>query len=116
MASLEEDTLTPDFWQDQKRAQIVTQKMSRIKALLDRYNGWKNNASDLAVLLEVALEVDDESVATEIEGLCNRLNKELEKFEFCKVARSVALNVGFGNSKSRFRATGLIRLPGPDGS
>jgi len=56
---LEEETLAPDFWIDQKVAQKTTQKMSRIKILLDRYESWQTAVSDLSVLLEVGLEEDD---------------------------------------------------------
>jgi hypothetical protein len=50
---LEETSLEPDFWGDQKQAQKVTQKMSRLKAQLDRYEGWQRGISDVGVLVEV---------------------------------------------------------------
>lgn len=115
---MEEETLVQDFWLDQKRAQHVTQRMSRLKNSLDQYVGWTSSASDLAVLLQVALEENDESVAAEIEAGCKRLNGELERFELTRLLSGeydessalVTINAGAGGTDAQDWAEMLLRM------
>ena len=58
--------MEPDFWKDQKLAQQVTQKMSRLKQTLDQHRKWCDEVSDLEVLVQVGIEESDESIAGEI--------------------------------------------------
>lgn len=115
---LEETSLEPDFWGDQKQAQKVTQKMSRLKAQLDRYEGWQRGISDVGVLVEVGLEVNDESVIGEIDASCQRLNKELARFEFERLlsgeyddsAAIVSIQAGAGGTDAQDWTEMLLRM------
>ena len=118
LKKLEELTLGQDFWTDQKEAQKVTQKMSRLKAQLEMYEGWRRGISDQAVLLEVGLEENDESIAAEIESGCNKLNRELEKFEFQRLLSGeyddssaiVTINAGAGGTDAQDWTEMMLRM------
>jgi peptide chain release factor 2 len=110
--------LEPNFWNDQKRSQDVSQKISRIKNNIDRFEGWQRTVSDLNVLVEVALEVDDSSVESEINDGVSRLQKELEKYEFQRLLSGeydqgsaiVTINAGAGGTDAQDWTEMLLRM------
>jgi peptide chain release factor 2 len=118
LGELEKQTLEPDFWQDQSHAQQTTQKMSRLKQPLEQYRRWCSELSDLGVLVQVGIEEGDESVADEIERACQRLNSELEKYEFNQLlsgeyddsAAIVTINAGTGGTDAQDWAEMMLRM------
>lgn len=92
--------------------------MSRLKNVLEQYEGWQATASDLSVLLQVALEENDESVAGEIETGCKRLNEALERFELTRLLSGeyddssalVTINAGAGGTDAQDWAEMLLRM------
>ncbi|MBY0359904.1 MAG: peptide chain release factor 2 [Candidatus Obscuribacterales bacterium] len=115
---LEQETLKPDFWQDQKSAQTATQRMSRLKGQIEQFQRWNNNASDLAVLIEVGLEEKDDSIANEVESGLKQLIAELDKFEFQMLlsgeyddsAAIVSINSGAGGTDAQDWTEMLLRM------
>jgi peptide chain release factor 2 len=92
--------------------------MSRIKALLDKYESWQRALSDLHVLTEVALEEDDESVTGEIETGCKQIGKDLEHFELTRLLSGeyddssalVTISAGAGGTDAQDWAEMLLRM------
>jgi len=92
--------------------------MSRLKQSLDQYQRWRNDLSDLFVLVQVGLEEKDQSIAAEIESGCKRLNSELERFEFNKLlcgeydnaAAIVTINAGAGGTDAQDWAEMMLRM------
>lgn len=92
--------------------------MSRIKGSLDQYEGWQAAVSDLSILLEVGLEEQDESIAAEIEGICKRINQELERYEFQRLLSGdyddssalVTINAGAGGTDAQDWAEMMLRM------
>ena len=118
LEELETQTLETGFWQDQNRAQQITQKMSRLKQSLDQYQKWCNEVSDLSVLVQMGIEENDQSVAAEIQAGCKRLQSELERFEFTKLlsgeydnsAAIVSINAGAGGTDAQDWAEMMLRM------
>lgn len=110
--------VSPGFWDDQKQAEKITQRMSRLKQSLEQYNGWEQKVSDLKVLLEVGLEVADESVAPEIEAGYKSLNEQLEKFELRRLLSGeyddsnaiLTINAGAGGTDAQDWAEMLLNM------
>lgn len=115
---MEETTLEPNFWNDQKRSQEVSQKISRLKNSIEQYESWDRSISDMKVLVEVAMEVDDNSVESEINDGIVRLQKELEKYEFRRLLSGdydqgsaiVTINAGAGGTDAQDWTEMLLRM------
>lgn len=92
--------------------------MSRLEQALKQHESWKNQVSDLAVLVEVGLEEGDESVISEVESGLSRLNKELEQYEFTRLLSGeyddssaiVTINAGAGGTDAQDWAEMLLRM------
>lgn len=92
--------------------------MSRLKATIEQFEGWDRIVSDLAVLLEVGLEENDESIAGEIETGLKRINAEFDKFdlqtllsgEYDDSAALVTINAGAGGTDAQDWAEMLVRM------
>jgi peptide chain release factor 2 len=118
LKELETQVLDPDFWKDQKQAQQITQKMSRVKQRLDQHRRWCDDVSDLGVLVQVGIEEGDESIAGEVEQNCKRLNAELEKYEFNQLLSGdyddssaiVTINAGAGGTDAQDWAEMMLRM------
>jgi peptide chain release factor 2 len=118
LGELEEQTLAPDFWKDQRQAQQVTQKMSRLKQSLDQYRRWCDQTSDLSVLVQVGIEEDDDSITGEVETASKRINAELDKYEFNQLlsgeyddsAAIVTINAGAGGTDAQDWAEMMLRM------
>ncbi|HEY9720077.1 MAG TPA: peptide chain release factor 2 [Trichormus sp.] len=118
LKALEEQMVEPGFWDDQQRAQKVGQRMSRLKAGLEQYRGWKTKVSDLGVLVQVGLEVGDESVAAEVELGLKELNKQLERYELSRLLSGeyddsdaiVTINAGAGGTDAQDWAEMVLNM------
>ena len=119
LKKLEEELVSPDFsWDDQRRSEKITQRMSRLKQSLGQYNGWRNKVSDLEVLLEVGLEEQDQSIAPEIESGCRLLNKQLEQYELSRLLSGeyddsdaiLTINAGAGGTDAQDWAEMVLNM------
>lgn len=92
--------------------------MSRVKQALDQHSNWKNQLSDLSVLVQVGIEEGDDSIAGEVKTGVDRLNKELERYEFQKLlsgdyddsAAIVTINAGAGGTDAQDWAEMMLRM------
>lgn len=92
--------------------------MSRLKSTQEQYLGWKSTVSDLAVLLQVGLEEDDESIAAEIETGLKKFNSDLERYELTRLLSGdyddssalVTINAGAGGTDAQDWAEMLLRM------
>jgi len=70
IAQLENRTKHPDFWDDPHSAQQLMRKLSALRSTVEPWGELSEKLEDYQVLLELATEEDDESVAREVaEGL-----------------------------------------------
>jgi len=118
LKKLQEETLEPDFWNDNRAAKAVTQKMSRLENSLKQHESWTSQISDLKVLTQLGLEEGDESLAAEVAQGLDKLNKELETYEFTRLlsgeyddsAAIVTINAGAGGTDAQDWAEMLLRM------
>ena len=110
---------SPAFWDDNRRAQDLIRERSELARTLGRVGELTTQASDLAVLLELAQEAgDDGSLDAEIGDGVTRLRRELDEFEL-KVMLSgshdakaaiVSIHPGAGGTESQDWAQMLMRM------
>ncbi len=65
IARLSEDAGAPDLWDDVEKAQKVTSALSHRQSELKRLTDVEQRLDDLDVLIEMAIEMDDEDTAAE---------------------------------------------------
>lgn len=79
--SLEQETLKPDFWNDQKSAQKHIEKQNVIKSKLNTYNELITNIEELETMIEMYQEEQDGDLLLEIEDLHKKTSNLIEQFE-----------------------------------
>ena len=81
IADLSEKAGAPDLWDDPDAAQKVTSALSHRQSELARITGIQSRLDDLEVLVELAIEGDDEQAAQEARDELTALQKTLGDFE-----------------------------------
>jgi len=74
----QEDMASMGFWDDMERATKITAQAKRIEDKLNHYKGLIARADDVEVMMELAEEEDDESMADDIRAEFEGLFEELE--------------------------------------
>ncbi len=118
MKKLQDETLAPDFWSDNRAAKAVTQKMSQLEGSIKQHESWTTQVSDLKVLTQLGIEEGDESLAAEVAQGLDRLNKELEAYEFQRLLSGeyddssaiITINAGAGGTDAQDWAEMLLRM------
>ena len=108
----------PSFWDDNRRAQELIRERSELQRLVTRTTELGKQAEDLGVMLELADEVGDGSLDTEIADGVRRLRQELDEFEL-KLTLSgphdgkacvLSIHPGAGGTESQDWAQMLMRM------
>jgi len=81
IAELAEQAAAPDLWDDQENAQVVTSKLSRLQAEVDRIFALRGRVDDLGVLIELAVEEDDPGTLAEAQRDLKALSADIEALE-----------------------------------
>jgi peptide chain release factor 2 len=110
--------MEPDLWSDQMEAQEAARRLSSIQEELEEWNRLGRRASDLAELLGLATEEDDQSLVAEIEGDVEALSKDLDRSEFRLVFSGeydaddalLAIHAGAGGRDSQEWVEMLLRM------
>jgi peptide chain release factor 2 len=85
IADLEEKTTKSDFWNDSASAEKVMAEIKVLKARLEPWKALKTGIEDVATLLELALDAQDEGEAAEIEENITRLGEKFEKLNIIEM-------------------------------
>jgi peptide chain release factor 2 len=81
IAVLSEEVAAPDLWNDQENAQLVTSRLSRLQAEVDRLAGLRVRLDDLGVLVDLAEEESDSSAVDEVRREVDKLRPEIQALE-----------------------------------
>jgi peptide chain release factor 2 len=81
IADREQAAAAPDLWSDQERAQAVTQKLSRLRAEVERVTSLRSRLDDLEVLIELGVEEDDAATLAEAEAGIAAVRPDIEALE-----------------------------------
>ncbi|MDX1511191.1 MAG: peptide chain release factor 2 [Nitriliruptorales bacterium] len=81
LLELEQRAAAPDLWDDPDAARQVTQRMSRVKEQLERFDSLHARLEDLEVLNELAQEADDDASAAEVAAGLTAVTASLDKLE-----------------------------------
>ncbi|MBS1473870.1 MAG: peptide chain release factor 2 [Massilimaliae sp.] len=75
---LEAQAAEAGFWDDAKNSQKVLRKTSELKSMIEKYEKLYGLYEDIATLVEMGMEEEDESLLPEIKEQYDRLEQELE--------------------------------------
>ncbi|MET9606012.1 peptide chain release factor 2 [Streptomyces sp. NPDC006512] len=81
IAVLEEQAAAPSLWDDPEAAQKITSKLSHLQAEVRKTENLRGRIDDLAVLFELAQEMDDADTLAEAETELVSVRKALDEME-----------------------------------
>ncbi|MEU3506150.1 peptide chain release factor 2, partial [Streptomyces hundungensis] len=81
IAVLEEQAAAPSLWDDPEAAQKITSKLSHLQAELRKTEALRSRIDDVAVLFELAEEMDDADTRAEAETELESVRKALDEME-----------------------------------
>ncbi|MBU4438456.1 MAG: peptide chain release factor 2 [Firmicutes bacterium] len=115
LEALEKKTENPEFWNDQKSAQIVLKEQKLIKIKVDHFNQLAEALDDIMVMLELAeegelLEGFSASIKELDENLDNFRTETLLSGEFDSNNAIISLHPGAGGTESQDWASMLLRM------
>jgi peptide chain release factor 2 len=115
---LESEMQEPEFWNNQERAQKVSQKLKHNTAKIEQYLNLKQNVEDIEVLVEMIREENDESHIPELKETINEVGKLLDDArivallsgEFDKNNAILSIHAGAGGTEAQDWADMLYRM------
>ncbi len=118
ISELEEEMNAPDFWNDLERSTKVNQRISALKNKLDHYERLNSQGDDIEVMMELALEGNDEDLVTEAGQAIEALRKEADALELETLMRGeydncnaiLSLHAGAGGTEAQDWTQMLYRM------
>ncbi|MBN1190717.1 MAG: peptide chain release factor 2 [Dehalococcoidales bacterium] len=115
---LEKQSLSPDFWQDQDRAQAVMRRIADSRRIIDTWRKMEKQLDDISELLFLAEEDKDSTLATEVQNELEETGKQLDEMEFELVFSGrydnrnaiLSIHAGAGGTESQDWAEMLLRM------
>jgi peptide chain release factor 2 len=115
---LEEESMTPDFWGDNRKAQA---HMQRLNALREEVSTWEGIAVQLQDLLGIAQlleEEPDEELQAEVAQSLSQVQKQIEQLEFSLMfsgehderSAIISIHAGSGGVDAQDWAEILLRM------
>lgn len=115
---LESEMQEPEFWNNQERAQKVSQKLKHNTAKIEQFLSLKQQVEDLEVLADMILEEDDESHLPELKNTIDEVGEMLDDArivallsgEFDKNNAIISIHAGAGGTEAQDWADMLYRM------
>ncbi|KOR76485.1 peptide chain release factor 2 [Paenibacillus solani] len=108
----------PDFWDDNEKAQALIAEMNAVKSSVDQYQKLQADYDDAVVMIELADEEGDDSLAGEIGETIKEMVARVEEFElqlllnqpYDKMNAILELHPGAGGTESQDWGQMLLRM------
>jgi peptide chain release factor 2 len=115
---LEQRAADPDLWNDQRDAQSVMQRLTRLKQEVDQWNSLDARMTSLAELIEIAIAEKDESLREEVEHELEAMRTDLDEREFALMLNGkyddrdafISIQAGMGGTDAQDWAEMLLRM------
>ncbi|MGC8880288.1 MAG: peptide chain release factor 2 [Anaerolineae bacterium] len=118
IARLEEESTTPDFWNDQRAAQVHMRRLAVLREEVETWRSLDRRVADALELSELLSVDEDEALVTELETEAIELQKTLEQMEF-RLRMSgehdrddalLSIHAGAGGTESQDWVAMLLRM------
>ncbi len=118
IANFEEKMTFPDFWDDNEKAQSVISELNAVKSVVEHYDRLNNEQEELQMMLELAEEESDESLAADVVSGVQALMSKVSDFElqlllnqpYDKLNAILELHPGAGGTESQDWGLMLYRM------
>lgn len=108
----------PNFWNDLKRAQSITQECKSLKDKFEIYKSLEGRIEDIEVLIELSLDEEDENTKQEIIKEIQEVSKDIDKFrieimlsgEYDRDNAILTLHAGAGGTDAQDWTEMLLRM------
>lgn len=115
---LESEMQEPDFWNNQEKAQKVSQKLKHNTDKIEEFLKLKQQVEDLEVLADMIIEEDDESHLPELRETIDEVGEMLDNArivallsgEFDKNNAIISIHAGAGGTEAQDWADMLYRM------
>jgi peptide chain release factor 2 len=118
LEALEQETARPDLWDDREQAEGILREKSRVERDVQVYDVIDAGLEDAEVLLQLAVEADDEETRAEVAAKVSEADRELADAELrCMLSGEqdasnaiVSINSGAGGTDAADWAEMLMRM------
>ena len=118
IAKLEEASAAPDFWDDPSSSQKVLQKIKQLKDKAENYAKLLGQFEDTLTMIEMAEEMEDESLFPEVQEGYQAFTEELERQtlttlltgEYDKSNVIMSFHAGAGGTEAQDWTSMLVRM------
>ncbi len=115
---LESEMQEPDFWNNQERAQKVSQKLKQNTNRINEYKNLRQQVEDLEIFVDMIIEENDESHLDELKAIMNDVAELLDNArivallsnEFDKNNAILSIHAGAGGTEAQDWADMLYRM------
>ena len=118
LAGLEEQMGAPGFWDDVDAANKVNQRVKALQSKIGKYEKLTASGEDIAALMEMIEEAEDESMLPELEGEYKRFAAAVEETRLSTLLKGeydgsnavLSLHAGAGGTEAQDWAQMLYRM------
>ncbi len=118
LSDLEQQSVQEGFWNDQERSAAVNKEISGLKKKIEPWEMLIREINDATELLEMAAVENDESIADEIVGVKEKLQKQFDDLETLELLSDeddtknafLTIHAGAGGTESQDWANILLRM------
>ncbi|KYF84322.1 peptide chain release factor 2 [Sorangium cellulosum] len=118
LQDLTQTTLSPGFWNDQEKAQVVLRKRAQVEAKLEMAQKLGREIEDLAEYLELGAAEGDEGVIADADAQADAIAARLRKAELDRMLSGpadrgnaiVSIHPGAGGTDAKDWASMLLRM------
>jgi len=108
----------PGFWDDAKKAQEIIKELNGLKSIVEKYNRLKREYEDIATLIQMVYEENDDSLLPEIKESLDKFEEDFEELrlrtllseEYDSYNAILTLHAGAGGTESCDWAGMLCRM------
>jgi peptide chain release factor 2 len=118
IAEIDQIMAEPDFWDDTNKAQKLMKELTNLKGTVEEYKRLKSEYDDVATLIQIGYEENDETLVAEIDESLNQFIKDLEELKLKTMLSGpydsynaiLTLHAGAGGTESCDWASMLLRM------
>ena len=118
LAEIEQETLKPNFWNDNENAQRILKERTALKSEVDFWEGLKSEVEEARGYFELAKEEGDEETLREVHARVARAEQDIQAGEFKRMLGGetdsnnaiVSIHSGAGGTEAQDWSEMLLRM------